>query len=79
MAVPDCSNKGQVLAELFKDILTVDDVGNPAIRVVLGVDSGDPFITCTNKTLTDEEIAKSVIIADCNGKPALNLAAFPCV
>jgi hypothetical protein len=78
MAETTCANKAQTLDEIFKDVLTIDDAGVPAIRVVNGVDSGVPFIDCDNRDLTWEEILKSLIVQDCNGLPALNLAAFPC-
>ena len=79
MAETTCDNKAQSLDEIFKDILTVDDEGKPAVRVAIGVDTGVPFVDCANRTLTWQEILKSLVIQDCNGKPALNLAAFPCV
>ena len=79
MAIVDCPNKDQTLEEIFKDMLTVDNAGDPAVRVVVGVDTGVNFIDCDKKEFTLEEIIKSLIVADCNGKPALNLAAFPCV
>jgi len=78
MAETTCNNKAQTLDEIFKDVLTIDDAGTPAIRVVVGADTGVDFIDCDKKTMTWEEIMKSLIVQDCNGKPALNLAAFPC-
>ena len=78
MAITNCDNKAQTLDELFRDIITIDDAGNAAIRVTNSVDSGVPFVACDNKNITMEEIIKSLVIADCDGKPALNLAAFVC-
>ena len=77
MAETTCENKAQTLDEIFKDILTIGDNG-PSIRVVVGEDTGVPFIDCDKKNMTWEEILKSLIVQDCNGMPALNLAAFPC-
>jgi len=75
----DCDNKAQTTEELFKDLITVDDQGNPAIRVTNSVDSGVNFIDCANKDLTLDQILRQLCVVDCNGKPSLNLAAFPCV
>jgi len=74
----DCTNKDISTEQLIKDLITVDNAGNPAIRTNVSVDSGVNFITCDNKDLTFDQILRSLCVVDCNGKPALNLAAFPC-
>lgn len=73
----NCDIKSIPVETLKRALITKDSSGNAAIRVVIGVDSGDDFLDCDVKSLTEEQIFRKLITVDTNGKPALNLAAFP--
>lgn len=72
-----CDTKDMTDEQLVRNLVTKDEDGNAAIRVVNSVDSGDSFFDCDVKNLGFSQILRQVVVLDGNGKLAINLAAFP--
>ena len=71
----DCDNSTISFDALLKSLITIDDNGNAALRVVENADSETPFYDCDNQTVPFENaIRKAVVLV--NGLPALNLAVI---
>lgn len=70
-----CDNKTLSFESILKSLITIDENGNAALRVVENSDSETPFYDCDNKEIPFENaIRKSIVLV--NGLPALNLAVI---
>ena len=71
----DCDNANIPLDVLVRSLITIDDNGNAAIRVIEGADSEVPFFDCDNSAVTWEQAFRKAIVS-VNGLPTLNLAVI---
>lgn len=77
MSAITCDTKDMTDEQLVRNLVTVDTLGNPALRTVNSVDSGVNFFDCDVKNMSMSQILRAVTIIDGNGKLAINLAVFP--
>ena len=71
----DCNNKDIPFDVLMKSLLTIDDNGNVAIRIIHSADSEVPYVDCDNASEGFETMVRRAIVS-VNGLPTLNMAVI---
>ena len=71
----NCDNKNIPFEDLLKSLMTIDQNGDVAIRVINNTDTEVPFYDCDNKNIPLEDAVRKAIIS-IDGLPTLNLAVI---
>lgn len=69
----DDTNKPVTLADVFRGLIGKDVNGNFGLRVVEAADDDENLVDCESKNMSEEELVRSIIAVDSNGRAALRL------